>query len=530
MMVATIVCAMSGRPALAQHLNASGNATDNQPKEISLDKPLQYKLEMQGSLSKGRTPLWLNANKHGLSSLKEANGYIRAAVERPLSTDSMRRWGVGYGADIVAAAGYDSHFLVQQAYVEARWLHGVLSAGSKETPMELKNNRLSSGSQTLGINARPVPQLRLALPQYWDVPGTNGWLHFKGHLAYGITTDDRWQKDFTGGEQSHTENVHFHSKAGYLKVGKENCYYPFSLEAGLEMAALFGGKCHVRKDDGSIVTHEGESGLAAYWHALKPAGHDAEEDTYQNVAGDLMGSWVARVNYDADTWKLSFYADKFFEDHSAMFQLDYDGYGSGEEWMDKKRRRYLIYNFKDMLLGVELAFKYDHLIRHVLLEYIYTKYQSGPIYHDHTPPLADHIGGDDNYYNHHLYRGWQHWGQVMGNPLYRSPAYNDDGTITVKNNRFKALHFGIDGGSGPLEYRFMATCQEGAGTYQDPYHHSHYNLSVMAEASWHFNTGKLCGWSVKGACGMDIGGILGNNYGAQFTITRQGILNQRHRK
>ena len=118
----------------------------------------------------------------------------------------------------------------------------------------------------------------------------------------------------------------------------------------------------------------------------------------------------------------------------------------------------------------------------------------------------------------------------MGNPLYRSPAYNDDGTITVKNNRFKALHFGIDGGSGPLEYRFMATCQEGAGTYQDPYHHSHHNLSVMAEASWHFNTGKLCGWSVKGACGMDIGGILGNNYGAQFTIARQGILNQRHRK
>ena len=66
-MVATIVCAMSGRPALAQHLYASGNATDNQPKEISLDKPLQYKLEMQGSLSNGRTPLWLNANKHGLS-------------------------------------------------------------------------------------------------------------------------------------------------------------------------------------------------------------------------------------------------------------------------------------------------------------------------------------------------------------------------------------------------------------------------------------------------------------------------------
>ena len=135
---------------------------------------LFYSMEMQGSLSQGRTPLWLNANKHGLSSLEEANGYLRTAVERPLSTDSIKRWGLGYGADIIAAMGYDSHFLVQQAYVEARWLHGVLSVGSKEQPMELKNNRLSSGSQTLGINARPVPQVRLSMPQYWNVQAPMG--------------------------------------------------------------------------------------------------------------------------------------------------------------------------------------------------------------------------------------------------------------------------------------------------------------------------------------------------------------------
>ena len=491
---------------------------------------LFYSMEMQGSLSQGRTPLWLNANKHGLSSLEEANGYLRTAVERPLSTDSIKRWGLGYGADIIAAMGYDSHFLVQQAYVEARWLHGVLSVGSKEQPMELKNNRLSSGSQTLGINARPVPQVRLSMPQYWNVPGTNGWLHLKGHVAYGIATDNRWQKDFTNGEQPHTENVRYHTKAGYLKVGKEEYYYPLSFEAGLEMASLFGGKCHARSDDGSIITYEGEKGLMAYWHAFKPDGHDAGEETYQNVAGDLLGSWVARVNYDEDTWRLSLYVDKFFEDHSAMFQLDYDGYGSGEEWTEKKKNRYLIYNFKDMMLGVELAFKYDYLVRHVLLEYIYTKYQSGPIYHDHTVNIPDHVGGDDNFYNHHLYRGWQHWGQVMGNPLFRSPAYNDDQTVMVKDNRFKALHFGIDGGSGPLDYRLMATCQEGVGTYQDPYHHSHHNVSAMAEASWHFTTGTLRGWSLKGACAMDLGGILGNNYGVQMTIARQGIFPQKSRK
>ena len=51
-------------------------------------KDIAYKVEMQASVSKGKTPLWLNANKHGLSSLDKTNGYIRAAIERPLHTDS----------------------------------------------------------------------------------------------------------------------------------------------------------------------------------------------------------------------------------------------------------------------------------------------------------------------------------------------------------------------------------------------------------------------------------------------------------
>ena len=95
--------------------------------------------------------------------------------------------------DVAAAFNYTSNFVVQQAYVEGRWNKGVLTLGSKEYPMELKNQQLSTGSQTLGINARPVPQARLALPDYWVVPGTKGWISVKGHIAYGKTTDVRWR-------------------------------------------------------------------------------------------------------------------------------------------------------------------------------------------------------------------------------------------------------------------------------------------------------------------------------------------------
>ena len=132
--------------------------------KLDLGKDVRYQVEMQGSFSHGKTPLWLNANKYGLSSLSSTNGYLRGSLVRPLSLDSARRWGIGYGADVAVPLHYTSHVVVQQAFVEARWLHGVLSVGAKEYPMELKNQTLSSGSQTLGINARPVPQVRLALP------------------------------------------------------------------------------------------------------------------------------------------------------------------------------------------------------------------------------------------------------------------------------------------------------------------------------------------------------------------------------
>ena len=140
---------------------------------------------MLSSVSNEKTPLWLNANKYGLSSLEKNNGYMRAAVIRPLRADSARRWGIGYGLDLAVPYHFTSNYVVQQAFFEARWLNGSISIGSREYPMELKNNRLSSGSQTLGINARPVPQVRLALQDYWELPILNGWLHLKGHIAYG---------------------------------------------------------------------------------------------------------------------------------------------------------------------------------------------------------------------------------------------------------------------------------------------------------------------------------------------------------
>ena len=515
------LCSLAA-PSMAQYMWQEEDGTE----KIDLREDIQYGVEMQGSFSKGKTPLWLNANKHGLSSLEKNNGYLRGSLVRPLSADSARRWAVGYGVDVAVPVNYTSHVVVQQAYVEARWLYGVLTAGAKEYPMELKNQSLSSGSQCLGINARPIPQVRLALPEYWTLPFGRGWLQLKGHLAYGMTTDDGWQHDFTKRQTKYCDHMLYHSKAGFLRIGNENAFFPLSIEMGLEMVAQFGGNAY-RPIGDSMVQIPTEKNLKGFWHALSATGSDAGEGAYANVASNQLGSWLMRINYDTDSWKAAIYADHYFEDHSQMFLLDYNGYGEGVDWNKKVKRRFFMYSLKDIMLGFELNLKYSRWLKNVVLEYLYTKYQSGPYNHDRTSGIADHIAGTDDYYNHSIYPGWQHWGQVIGNPLYRSPIYNNDGCIDVRNNRFIAYHLGFDGQpTQRLGYRILGTYQKGWGTYSNPFTKKHHNVSFLVEGHYDFPHQ----WQLKAGYAMDFGSekMLGHNAGMQITISKRGLLTKRN--
>ncbi len=483
---------------------------------------LKYEVELQASSAKGKTPLWLNANKYGLSSLEKSNGFLRGQLYRSLDNDSARRWGIGYGLDVVGAFHYQSKIILQQAYFEGRWLHGVLTVGAKEYPLQLKNAKLSSGSQTLGTNARPFPEVRIALPEYWTIPAFGRWLHLKGHIAYGIYTDDNWEASFTHRLSKYTSDVLFHSKSGYLLIGKPEEHKPFSVELGLEMGAQFGGKSYRPQGDGSVRIVKGGHSLKDFWRVFVPSGSDPTDGEYRNEEGNQVGSWVGRFNWDTESWSAHFYYDHFFEDISQMFLLDYDGYGSGDNYMKKEKHRFYLYKLKDMMLGLELNFHHGRWLRDVVIEHLYTKYQSGPYNHDHTMNIPDHMAGIDDYYNHSNFTGWQHWGQVIGNPLYRSPIYNEDGSIRVANNRFSAWHFGLDGcPTDKLGYRALLTYQDGLGTYQDPYTDVHHNVSLLVEANYLLPHN----WAARVGYGMDFGHILGSNAGFQITISKKGIIN-----
>ena len=483
-----------------------------------LTDDLTLRTELQATVSDGQTPLWLNANKYGLSSLDDVNGYVRGSLQRPLTADSLRRWGVGYGLDLAVATGFTSTLVVQQAYAELRWLKGLLTVGSKEQPMELKNPLLSTGSQTLGINARPVPSVRISLPNYWEIPGTKGWLAMKGHIAYGKRTDDGWQKDFTHQQSKYTEGTLIHTKAGYLRVGRGRVNVEFGVEAGCE----FGGKALLVSGIEPDGTVENAQNLNAFFHAFVPGGSDVTDGSFKNMEGNHNGSWVARVNIDQDRWALGLYADHYFEDNSSMLHLSNNGWGKGAEAQTKVENRYFLYDLKDWMLGAELQLKHGRWLKEVVVEYLYTKYQGGPVYHDHTPNVSEHLCGRDHFYNHYIFTGWQHWGQVMGNPLYLSPIYNKDGLIQIENNRFTAWHLGLRGQPmGNLNYRILATLQKSLGTYYYLVPDPKNEVSLLAEATYHFGTQQKQGlWYATAAFGLDNGGLRGDNVGLQLTIGR----------
>lgn len=472
-------------------------------------RSLEYQVQGQVTAAHGDNPLWLTANRYGLSSIDHSNGYFRAGIFRKAEADSAYRWRIGYGADVAVAYNYTSTAVVNQLYADFDYRLVRLTVGAKQEPMALKNAELSSGSHTFGINARPIPQVRFSMPEYWNITGRGNWAAIRGFIGYGMLTDGRFQESYAAPDAHYARKALYHAKAGYLRLGNEE-KFPLTFEGGLEMATIFGGTIYNAQTWDGISKepiHMGHS-FKDFVDATFGVGGDATDgDGYANATGNTLGSWLFRLNYKGKGWRASVYYDHFFEDHSQMF---------------------FQYGWRDGLVGVELQLPENPVVSGLVYEYLKTTYQSGPLYHDQTSALPDQVSGADNYYNHNLYAGWQHWGQAMGNPLFVSPLYNRNGHFTFTANRFKAHHVGLNGQPLPgLNYRVLYTHERSLGNYGSAQLEAQTNHSFLAEVRYapaRIGKLKLQGWGLGLAAAFDRGDLLGNNTGFQLTLTKTGFL------
>lgn len=459
-----------------------------------------YEAETLVSLSDkdGHTPFWLVSNRAGLGSVKRNAGFVRGAVHAMGHIDGYWSWSAG--ADLVGGWRSESPFLIRELYGAIRYRDFELTAGSKLENDRIVDQRLSSGDMLFSGNSVPIPQIKLSMPDYMYVPGLNNWLGFKAYFSFGKFTDSNWQTDFVTPKGRHHKGVYYHSKGLRIKVGRED-KFPITFEGGLEMAAQFGGKILV----GDSIVKRLPAGVKDIIKIIFPQGGGGSDlpGEQSNVLGNHVGEWSAKLTWHASNdMKLSAYYLHFFEDHSMMF---FD------------------YVWHDGLYGLELKLPANRFVDKIVYEYLYTKDQSGPVYWDHTQQIPEQVSGKDNYYNHGLYGGWQHWGMGIGNPLIISPAWNADHTLQFKCNRIIAHHFGISGQpSDQVGWRALVSYTRGWGTYGSPYREVQRNVNLLGEVT--YSPSKLRGWSGTLGIGLDRGGMLGHSFGAMLSIKKTGIL------
>ena len=465
---------------------------------VQAQQSATYRVETSANASSGTyAPLWFTAGRYGLSGAKPNSGYLRAGMDYESLLGS--HWRVKAGADLAGTLNQTATFVVQQAYADISWKKLTLSIGSKERegfPLT-KNRRLSSGMMVEGWNARPIPQVRAEVGDYLAVPGTRHWLSFKGHVAYGLFTDGRWQQSFAGIGQVFTKNVLYHSKSLMLKVGNET-KFPWQLEVGLLVGAQFGGQQLKKLADGSAQSVRNmPNGVKDFLKIFIPK----QESTLANVEGNHCGSWNFALAYSGPEWKVRGYLEHYFEDHSQMFWQ----YG----------------RWKDGHVGVEVTLPRNPWVRTVLWEGLSTKDQTGPILYDGVGGSFKDLqmSGRDNYYNNGEYKGWQHWGEGLGNPLLPGILYNADGSNYFKSNRVRAHHVGVEGDpAAGWSYRVLASFARHWGTYEAPLDRQRKQFSSL----WEVTRTWKGGWSVAAGVGLDRGNYLGNSTGGILTLKKTG--------
>ena len=460
---------------------------------------IRWKAEMRVNAGGGdNSPFWIMSDQYGMSSRKPNNGYLRFGAFHDM--DESKRFSWGAGADIAVGYGMQSVFFPQQLYGEVKYRCLDAMIGAKEMTDGFLNTELSSGGLTYSNNAHPIPQIRVGIFDYANVWGCKDLFAIKGYIAYGAMTDNWWIKRWANPKYDYTLNTLYCSRAIYFRIGNKE-KFPLEGEIGLEMATEFGGTTYF--PGGKKDKHP--SDFKAWMKALVPSKGSKQTALGEqlNVEGNMLGNWAFSLRWeDPSGWMVRAYYEHFFEDHSMLF---FD------------------YTWKDGLYGIEARLPKNPFVSNVLYEFLYMKDQSGPVYWDHTPSIDYQVSERDEYYNHYIYNGWQHWGMGIGNPLLMSPIYNRNHYMYFYSTRVAAHNFGIMGQpTDQIGYKLRLSYISSLGTYTEPYLCEKHDFSMLAEVK--YNPRRLHGWEGSLGFAFDKGSLMGDNYGAVLTISKTGFF------
>jgi hypothetical protein len=335
---------------------------------------------------------------------------------------SSERWALRYGLDAIARASSNESAHLPEAFVEARYGFLRLWAGRRAEPIGSPDGRLTSGSLGTSRNATPIPMVALATNGYTGVPFTNRWVEFKGRYTHGWLPDDRV-----------VEGTFLHQKTLHLRAGAPS---PVRLHAGLIHNAMWGGT--------SPRFGRLPQSLDDYWRTIVAlnGSEDAPEGEAAYIQGDHFGAIDVGAAAEIGPFTVQAYRQFVYEDRDNL----------------------KLKSPQDGLFGLVLRdTRANRWVDALVYEHLYTKWQNGPV--SPSGPERGGPGGQDNYYNHYIYKsGWTLYGRTAGSPLLTPFAESQAG---IANNRVVGHHLGVGGHAGPVAYRVRATYTRSYGTYQE---------------------------------------------------------------
>jgi len=416
--------------------------------------------------------LWHNSG--GEISVMQHSATISAGIVKPATRPN--RW-FDYDCAIVlsgrfggdpATAQTDITGFFSQLYAHARIFIVDITAGIKPEYYGAGDSELSSGSLLFSNNAHPIPRISIGLERWTPVPGLFGYLELKGGLTHGWLADN----------SETVKGTLLHHKYIGGRIGGS---LPVNISYEFHHAAQWGGYSAKYGDLGNNWN--------AYKAALLVRSGGTMANDQLNAQGNHIGFQQLALDVKGEGWKVTAYWQIMQEDGPISFIG-------------------CTMNKPDGLWGVSATQSRWPFIQGVTYEFLNTTDQSGP-FHDRDGVV---YGGADNYYTNSIYvQGWTYYNRIIGSPL-----------LTLANNRVMAHHIGVRGDIYGYKYRILINHADNYGTYRQPAYST--NTALLLQVNKH----------VPQAWGLDFGITLagdfgtqyGNSFGAQLTISKQGLITQ----
>ena len=452
---------------------------------------LQYNIGVSALASSGRfAPFWLQSNMNGDISSSPFSGNVSAGVYKQ-AVHNERWWDYDFAVQLtgrvqsrIPGSTFDMQQRMTTGYFNQLYAHLRLyvfdiTAGIKPMIYEMQDTALSMGSMVFSGNSQPLPRITIGIDRYTPVPGCYGYFELKGGLTHAWLADNVYMR-----------GSYIHHKWLALRLGGR---LPVNISYELHHAAQWGGISPVYGDIGSD--------WQSFVNVFLARGGGVMRNDQLNAQGNHVGSQQLMLTGKGNGWEVSMYWQNFFEDNFAAI-------GDGQ-------------NLADGLWGISLKQTRWPYVQGVTYEFMNTTDQSGP-WHDRDGLC---YAGNDSYYRNSVFvNGWNYFYRSIGTPFITSPLYNEDGTIYTLNSRVRVHHIGVRGDIYGFLYRVKLSYARNYGNDNTSRAVLSDNTAILLEVTKHSEQawGLDFGLRIAG----DFGTQWGNQFGAQITVSKRGIITQ----